>query len=82
MPASKGSLFSQGDFNKGNGGRDGRKKRGMDDKTYDRKYCKDKECYKCGEKGHLESHLKNSKKLRQEDIQRDHHGQHPTKNLK
>ena len=44
MPASKGSLVSQRDVNNGNRGRDGRKKRGMDDKTYDRKYWKDKEC--------------------------------------
>ena len=44
------------------GGRGGCKKRGRDDKTYDKKYWKDKECYKCGEKVHLESHFKKSKK--------------------
>ena len=52
IPASKGLLFARGDKNKGNGRGRGRNKRDGGDKSYDKMYWKDKECYKCGEKGH------------------------------
>ena len=65
MPASKVSSFVQVDDNKGHGGRDRGNKRGGDDKTYNKKYWKDKECYKCGKKGHPESH--STKKKRDKD---------------
>ena len=57
MPASEGSLFAQGYDNRGKGGRDGDNKRCRYDKTYDKKYWKDKGCYKCCEKGHPASHF-------------------------
>ena len=65
--AYEGSSFSQGDVNKGNGGRGGRNKRVGDDKTYDKRYCKEKECYKCGEKLHPESHFTKTKKDKDND---------------
>ena len=46
--AYEGSLFAQEAVNKVNGGRGGRNKRVRDDKTYDKRYCKEKEFYKCG----------------------------------
>ena len=38
MPASKESLFVQGDVNDESGGRGGLKKRGGDDKNYENNY--------------------------------------------
>ena len=57
--AKEGSSFSQ------------RKISGNPD-TFDKKYCNDKECYKCGDKGHPESHFKtklgsNVKKKKKDD---------------
>ena len=62
IPASEGPSFVQGDPNKGNGGRGGHNKRGGDDKIYEKKYWKDKECYKCGKEGHPESYCTKNKK--------------------
>ena len=42
MPTSEGSAFSQGDDNRENGGRGGGNKMVWDDKTYNKKYWKDK----------------------------------------
>ena len=49
ISASEGSSFAQGVFNKVNGGIRGRNKKRRDDKTYVKKYWKDKECYKFSE---------------------------------
>ena len=61
IPASKGSLFSQGDVNKGNGGRLRCNNRSGDDKTYGKRYWRYKECYKYGEKGHPPSRCTKTK---------------------
>ena len=50
MPSSERSYFAQGDVNKVNGGKGRHNNIGGGDKSYDRKYWKDKECYKCGKK--------------------------------
>ena len=64
MSTSKVFSFAQGDSNKGNGGIGVGKKIGGDDQTYDKNYCKYKECYKCGEKVPPASHCAKTKKYK------------------
>ena len=49
--ASEGTTFAQGGSNKGS--------RGQNKDGYDKKYWKDKECFKCHKKGHPASHCPN-----------------------
>ena len=58
------------DPNKRKGGRVIYNKTGRDDKTYDNKYWKDKECYKYSEKGHTLSNCTNTKKDKYNDEKR------------
>ena len=65
--AYEGSFFAQEAVNKVNGGRGGRNKRVRDDKTYDKRNCKEKECYKCGLKLHPEYRFKKTKEDKDND---------------
>ena len=67
MPASEWSMFAQGNVNKGHGGKCGRNKRWGGNKTYDKKYWKEKECYKCVEKVHPKYHCTKTKKDKYND---------------
>ena len=67
MPAYEGWLFAQRDINKGNGGKGGFNNSGGYDKTYDKKYWRDKECYKWGEKGHTLYNCTRAKKDKYND---------------
>ena len=56
MSTSEGFSFPQVDSSKVKGGRGGDNKRGRDNKTFDKKYWKDKELYKCEKQLHPSSH--------------------------
>ena len=59
---SKGLSFSQGYSSKGKGGRGGDNKIDRDNKTFDKNYWRDKECYECRKQGHPTSHCTTVKK--------------------
>ena len=59
---SKGLSFAQGDASKGKYGRGGDNKRGGYNKTLNKNYLEDKECYKCGEQVYSSSNCINFKK--------------------
>ena len=58
----KVSLFSQGYDSKRKGGIGEDNKRGGDNKTFDKHYWQDKDCYKCGDQVHQSYHCTTVKK--------------------